>query len=66
MVSIGCFLGGLRLVGASTAAILSCVEPVVTAGSAVLVFGEHLNAGQVVGGAAVLAAVVVLRAARQP
>lgn len=62
VVSIGCFLGGLRLVGASTAAILSCVEPVVTAGSAVLVFGEHLNAGQVVGGAAVLAAVVVLRA----
>lgn len=60
VMSIGCFLGGLRLVGASTAAILSCLEPVVTAASAVVVFGDRLNAGQLLGAAVVLAAVVVL------
>jgi drug/metabolite transporter (DMT)-like permease len=63
VVSIGCFLGGLRLVGASTAAILSCLEPVVTAASAIAVFGDRLNAGQVVGAVVVLAAVVLLRPA---
>jgi drug/metabolite transporter (DMT)-like permease len=61
VVSIGCFLAGLRLVGASTASILSCLEPVVTAASAVAVFGERMNAGQVAGAAVVLAAVVLLR-----
>lgn len=63
VISIGCFLGGLRLVGASTAAILSCLEPVVTAASAIVVFSERVNAGQVVGAAVVLAAVVLLRPA---
>ncbi len=61
VVSIGCFLAGLRLVGASTAAILSCLEPVVTAASAIAVFGDRVNAGQLVGAAVVLAAVVLLR-----
>ena len=63
VISIGCFLGGLRLVGASTAAILSCLEPVVTAVSVIAVFGERFNAGQVVGAAVVLGAVVLLRPA---
>ncbi|HEY0167352.1 MAG TPA: DMT family transporter [Jatrophihabitans sp.] len=63
VVAIGCFLGGLRLVGASTAAILSCLEPVVTAASAIVVFSERVNPGQVVGAAVVLAAVVLLRPA---
>jgi len=66
VVSIGCFLAGLRLVGASTAAILSCLEPLVTAASAVLVFGERLAVGQLVGAAVVLAAVVLLRPAAVP
>jgi drug/metabolite transporter (DMT)-like permease len=61
VVAIVTFLGGLRLVGGSVAAILSCVEPVVTAVSAMAVFGEGLTPVQVVGAAAVLAAVVVLR-----
>jgi drug/metabolite transporter (DMT)-like permease len=55
------FLGGLKLVGASTAAIVSCLEPVVTTLSAVAVYGERLTLSQVIGGTAVLAAVVVLR-----
>ncbi len=64
VISIGCFLGGLRLVGGSTAAILSCVEPVVTAASGIAVFGERVGAGELIGGAAVLSAVVVLRPTR--
>jgi drug/metabolite transporter (DMT)-like permease len=64
VVAIGCFLAGLRLVGPSTAAILSCLEPLVTAASAVVVFGERVSAGQAVGAAVVLAAVVLLRPAR--
>jgi drug/metabolite transporter (DMT)-like permease len=60
-VAAGAFLGGLRLVGASTAAIVSCLEPVVTTVSVVLVYGERLNLLQMAGGGSVLAAVVVLR-----
>src|SRR5438270_3159093 len=41
--------------------ILSTVEPVVTVALATLVFAERLGAGQLVGGALVLAAVLVLR-----
>jgi drug/metabolite transporter (DMT)-like permease len=63
VISIGCFLGGLRLVGASTAAILSCLEPVVTAASAIVVFSERVNAGEVVGALVVLMAVILLRPA---
>ena len=63
VISIGCFLAGLRLVGASTAAILSCLEPVVTAASAIVVFGDRFTAGQVVGAVIVLSAVVLLRPA---
>lgn len=65
VVSIFTFLAGLRLVGPSTAAILSCIEPVVTAASAALVYGEHLSIWQVAGGAAVLASVVLLQARRR-
>ncbi|MEV2271406.1 DMT family transporter [Nonomuraea africana] len=52
---------GVRLLGAPTAAILSCAEPVVTLVSTSLVYGERLAAGQLAGGVAVLAAVLVLR-----
>jgi drug/metabolite transporter (DMT)-like permease len=60
-IAAGTFLGGLRLVGASTAAIVSCLEPVVTTASGVLVYGERLTLLQIAGAASVLAAVVVLR-----
>jgi drug/metabolite transporter (DMT)-like permease len=65
-LAAGTFLGGLKLVGASTAAIVSCLEPVVTTLSAVAVYGERLTLSQVIGGTAVLAAVVVLRRRRTP
>ncbi|MET3806878.1 drug/metabolite transporter (DMT)-like permease [Nakamurella sp. UYEF19] len=65
VVSIITFLAGLRRVGPSAAAILSCVEPVVTAVSSVLVYGEHLSLWQIAGGVAVLASVVLLQLRRR-
>ncbi|UQX88214.1 DMT family transporter [Jatrophihabitans telluris] len=65
VVAIGTFLAGLRLVGGPVAAILSCVEPVVTALSAAVVFGEGLRPLQVLGAGAVLASVVVLQTRRR-
>ena len=65
VVAIFTFLAGLRLVGPSAAAILSCIEPVVTALSAALVYGERLTGWQIAGGAAVLSAVVLLQARRR-
>jgi drug/metabolite transporter (DMT)-like permease len=65
VVAIATFLAGLRLVGGPVAAILSCTEPVVTVLSAALVFSERLSAVQLVGGAGVLAAVVVLQTGRE-
>ena len=53
---------GMERVGAATASILSTVEPVVTVGLAVAIYGEALGPLQVLGGALVLAAVVALQA----
>jgi drug/metabolite transporter (DMT)-like permease len=61
VAAIGLFFAGLRRVRATTAAILSTLEPVVTVMLAFLVFGETLGAVQLVGGAFVLGAVLVLR-----
>jgi drug/metabolite transporter (DMT)-like permease len=55
------FFAGLALVGPSVAAILSVLEPVVTIGLAAAVFSESLSGGQLLGGALVLAAVLVLQ-----
>ena len=55
------FFAGLARVGPSTAAILSTLEPVVTVGLAAAVFGESLSAVQLLGGALVLGAVVVMQ-----
>jgi drug/metabolite transporter (DMT)-like permease len=60
--AITLFFAGLRRVGPSAAAILSTFEPVVTVGLAFVVFGGSLDAAQLVGGALVLGAVLVLRA----
>ena len=52
---------GLARVGPSAASILSTLEPVVTVGLAAAAFGEALGAVQLVGGALVLSAVVVMQ-----
>ena len=55
------FMVGMERIGASTASIVSTVEPVVTVGLAVALYGEALGPLQVLGGALVLAAVVALQ-----
>lgn len=55
------FFAGLRYVGGPAAAIVSCVEPVVAALAGVIVYSEHLGAGQLLGGGCVLGAVVILQ-----
>jgi drug/metabolite transporter (DMT)-like permease len=55
------FFAGLARVGPSAASILSTLEPVVTVALAAAAFGESLGAVQLVGGALVLGAVVVMQ-----
>jgi drug/metabolite transporter (DMT)-like permease len=64
VVSISLFFAGLPRVGPTTASILATVEPLVTVLLAFRVFGETLAAVQIVGGALVLAAMLVLQARR--
>ena len=58
------FFAGLRRTGPSATAILSTFEPVVTVGLAAVVLGESLTWVQGLGGAFVLASVVVLQLRR--
>jgi drug/metabolite transporter (DMT)-like permease len=60
VAAIGLFLAGVRRVGPTTASILSTAEPVVTVLLAFAAFGDVLTALQLLGGALVLAAVLVL------
>ncbi len=54
------FFSGMTRVGASTAAILSTLEPPVTVGLVFLTFGEALGFVQILGAAAVLGAAVIV------
>jgi drug/metabolite transporter (DMT)-like permease len=62
VVAISAFLAGLPKVGPATASIVSTIEPVVTVGLAMALFGERLAGVQVAGGALVLIAVILLAA----
>ncbi len=64
VAAVSLFFAGLRRVGPTTASILSTAEPVVTVLLAFLVFGELLGAVQLLGGALVLAAVLMLASYR--
>jgi drug/metabolite transporter (DMT)-like permease len=55
------FVQGMKRIGASTASIVSTVEPVVTVALAVALYDESLGPPQVLGGVLVLAAVVALQ-----
>lgn len=55
------FFAGLALVGPSVAAILSVLEPLVTIGLAAVVFSESMSQVQLLGGALVLGAVLVVQ-----
>ena len=63
MVAISLFMAGLPRVGAARAALLSTVEPVITVLLAVVLLGDRLSVVQVIGGALVLLAVIVVQAA---
>jgi drug/metabolite transporter (DMT)-like permease len=68
VVAVTAFLAALELIGPSRASILSTLEPVVTVVLAYLLLGERLEPVQLVGGALVLTACVLLqlRARRAP
>lgn len=60
VVAVTCLLVGIRAIGASQAAIISTAEPVITVCLGVALLEESISAGQMAGGAMVLAAVVLL------
>lgn len=59
VIPFGAFLRALHLIEATQASVTSTVEPVIAGVAAWFVFGEHLSALQIVGGALVVAAVVL-------
>lgn len=61
VLAVLAFFGGLRRTGASTTAILSTFEPVVSAALAAVVLGEVLAPVQLLGALLVLAAAVVVQ-----
>lgn len=56
-----CFIGGIRLLGASRATILSTLEPVVGVTLAAILFGTVPTPVQLVGGALIIVAGIVLQ-----
>ena len=64
LVAVASFLVGIQYIGASQASIISTLEPVITLCLGIGLLGESASAGQLAGGAMVLAAVVML--ARKP
>ncbi|HJW23190.1 MAG TPA: DMT family transporter, partial [Candidatus Limnocylindrales bacterium] len=54
-------LGGVRRIGSTRAAICMLVEPAVAVGTAAVVLGQALTVAELVGGAAILAAVVLVQ-----
>lgn len=61
VVAVGALLAGVARVGASTASIVSTIEPVVTIALATVVFSERLSPVQLLGAAGVIAAIVVIQ-----
>lgn len=59
-IAVGCFVVGLRHLGASRTALVSTLEPVVTVLLAMLLLGERLAVGQWVGAALVLSGALLL------
>jgi drug/metabolite transporter (DMT)-like permease len=60
VIPVATFLGGLKLIGPTDASMLSTLEPVVTVLLAVVLFGERLQPITLMGGALILAAVIIL------
>ncbi|RJF97689.1 DMT family transporter [Noviherbaspirillum saxi] len=60
LIAVASFLVGIKYVGASQASIISTLEPVITLCLGVVLLAETVSSGQLIGGAMVLAAVVML------
>jgi drug/metabolite transporter (DMT)-like permease len=65
-IAISCFLVGIKHVGPSQASIISTLEPVITLCLGVALLAETVSAGQLLGGAMVLGAVILLAMRSQP
>ena len=59
-MAIAAFLSGVKQIGASQASIISTLEPVITLTIGVTVLGESASGSQLLGGALVLLAVILL------
>lgn len=62
LAGMGTFVAGIGRLGPSRASIVSSLQPALTPVLGLAVFGDRLGAAQVVGGALVIAAIVVLEA----
>jgi drug/metabolite transporter (DMT)-like permease len=65
VLSVGTLLAGIERVGASMASVLSTVEPATTVVLAILVLDESASPLQLVGGALLIAAIVLCQQARR-
>jgi drug/metabolite transporter (DMT)-like permease len=65
VLSVGTLLAGIERVGASMASVLSTVEPATTVLLAILVLDESASPIQLVGGALLIAAIVLCQRARR-
>jgi len=65
VLSVGTLLAGIERVGASTASVLSTVEPAVTVLLAVVFLGETASPVQLLGGALLLVAIVLCQRTRE-
>lgn len=66
VLSVGTLLAGIERVGASTASVLSTVEPATTVLLAVLFLGESASPLQLLGGVLLLVAIVLCQPSRTP
>lgn len=60
VMAIAAFLAGIKYIGAAQASIISTMEPVITLGLGVALLDETVTGSQMLGGAMVLAAVILL------
>lgn len=60
VIAIAAFLIGIKRIGAAQASIISTLEPVITLGLGVSLLGESISGSQMLGGALVLVAVILL------
>jgi len=66
VIAVSLLLAGIERVGASMASVLSTLEPATTVALAIVILDEEASPVQLVGGALLLAAIVLCHRARRP